>query len=932
MGHRTVPAAVRTAVCRVQPRRPIALAAATVVEQLENRTLFAAAPNDPLFNSDGRFTNVSALQAWDITTGSSNVVVAVIDSGIDATHPDLAGNMYVNPAEALPALTDGADNNANGLIDDIAEAYDGIDNDGNGYIDDLQGWDFADDDNLADDDNGHGTHVAGIIGAVPNNGIGASGIMQDVSLLPIDIGVSTGAVFFEAAIEGLKYLTEMKRLYVDSGGTQGANVVVANGSFGGISPQYEVEFDRAVKAAADAGILFVVAAGNDGSDIEAVNDFPAKFSLARDSVVTVAATDSADLLADFSNYGATSVNLGAPGVQIASTYAQALDADTNGVDDDENGTIDNGEDEDFDGLIGAFEILDGTSMASPMVAGIVGLLASANPRATPQQLKAALLDGVDKIPSLNRGSPNLAPLVSTGGRVNAYMALRNVLNSPVKSDVATQGNWLGQYGSQGYHVPGIADTLGPTVVVTNAEVATVRPGKKLAALVSNDGSGTKVGTYLMSAGHIDVRYTPTDTATHRVTLYFAELSGSKRAQTIELYDMTNGRLLSTRAVSKFAAGTYVSYDVSGPVLFRVVRTAGKDTVLNGVFLDAAPNSAQQPKFLGVDTTTGGNWKTNYDADGAYLVGYTDQLSKYATIGTSNLEFVTLASRTSRKGSLLFEGQAKLGVAAWMQSTGTGAVNLSFGDTVTHEVTVYAADLKKQKRVQRFEVLDSVGNLIDSREVANFAGGVYLTWEVTGNVTIRFTRIAGPDAVVNAVFVDQPSGTTGHYVGRDSTTGGRWGRVFGNTDAFIVGDQDASVVPTREFNIPQTGGLVRVLAEDSHLPGAVERYVTGTAGRRIAAQLETRTSMTLTLDLTASGDIRGLETQRVTFYSADFQKKKFAQQIQVFDADGNLIGETDMVAFNNGKYATFDLSGVVTVKFNNLSDNSDRAVLSAVFFD
>ncbi len=862
----------------------------TIAEPIHDPTGFASFYSGSAPGTVGE--DIDAELAWDITTGDRSVIIAVLDTGIDVNHPDLINNLWINPGEV---------------------ASDGIDNDGNGYIDDVNGYNVFDNNGDITDLDGHGTHVAGTIGAEGNNSIGVTGVAQQVTLIPVKVFNSEGSDS-ATIISGMHYIVNLKN--------SGVDITAVNASLGGQDFQYDNITSGVVKRMADAGLLLIVSAGNDTQDVNSGTAFPAKFSLDHPNVITVAATGNQGELASFSNYGQTAVTVAAPGNNILSTLP------TYRVTANEDSPFD------FDTLDDHplnYAYFSGTSMASPVVTGIAALLKAAKPSASMLEIKEAIINSVEKLPSLDR--PNSLPrFVETGGRVNAYLALKNILNSEVKTDVATQGNWLGHYGSQGYILPGQGNTLGATAVVTGAVEKTVRPGNKAQALVAADGSGVKVGSYLTTTTYMDVQYTPADTTTRRVSLYFAELSGSKRTQTIELFDPATGNLLNSEVISGFAKGTYVTYEVSGPVMFRIVKNTGRDAVLNGFFVDAAPTSTQTLNFHGEDRTTGGNWKTAYDADGAYLIGYTDKLSGTATVTATNADPFTLASSTTRKGSLLFEGQTRKGVAAWVGSTTTGEIGLDFADDAKHQITVYAADLNKKKRVQRFEVLDSTGNVIDSREVSNFAGGVYLTWEVAGDVTIRFTKIAGPDAIVNAVFVDEPANTTGHYVGRNTTTNGKWGRVFGNDSAYIVGDRDATVVPNREFIFPQTGGTLNVISESSRLPGAVERYVMGSSMKRLAAQLESRDTITVTLDLTASGNLSGSQTQRVSFYAADFQKKNYSQRIEILNANGELIAHTDMVAFNNGQYATFDLSGVVTVKIINLSDNSDRAVLSAIYFD
>lgn len=266
-------------------------------------------PNDPGFpnlyalNNTGQTggrkdADIDAPEAWQQFSGTDEVVVAVIDSGVDYNHEDLAANMWVNPCE-IPG--------------------DGIDNDGNGYVDDIHGIDTANGDSDPMDDNGHGTHVAGTIAAVGDNGLGVAGVSRNAQIMALKCTDRDGYVSIAGAIEALQYMIRMKTDY-------GVDVVVSNNSWGGTLdvrgglPGELLALRDVIEATTDAGILFVAAAGNDcvNNDGLAARSYPASFDL--DGIVSVAATDHSDALASFSNYGRDTVDVAAPGVDIVSTY------------------------------------------------------------------------------------------------------------------------------------------------------------------------------------------------------------------------------------------------------------------------------------------------------------------------------------------------------------------------------------------------------------------------------------------------------------------------------------------------------------------------------------------------------------------------------------------------------------------------------------
>lgn len=316
----------------------------------------AARPNDPFFDSQWALANagnpgadIHALTGWNITTNASNIVVAVIDSGVDYNHPDLAANMWRNGGE-IP-------NN-------------GVDDDNNGYVDDVLGYDFINNDADPQDDHGHGTHVAGIIGAVGNNGLGITGVAWSVRIMALKFLDQNGSGTVADAVRAIDYAVRM-----------GARII--NASWGGAG--YSTILAQAIGRAESAGVLFVTAAGNNGTNNDLVPNYPASYP--NKNILSVAATDRNDHLAAFSNFGSSTVHLAAPGVSILSTLPR-----------------------------GQYAFWSGTSMAAPHVSGAAALLWSLHPDWNFRQVKECLLRTADPLPSLTNK-------VASAGRLNLAGAL-----------------------------------------------------------------------------------------------------------------------------------------------------------------------------------------------------------------------------------------------------------------------------------------------------------------------------------------------------------------------------------------------------------------------------------------------------------------------------------------------------------------------------
>ncbi|MEK7728400.1 MAG: S8 family peptidase [candidate division KSB1 bacterium] len=308
-----------------------------------NYRLYAiAAP--PVFPNDADFSqlygmhqsndnDIDAPEAWELTTGSSNIIVGVIDTGIDYDHEDLKANIWINPGES----GGGKENN-------------NIDDDNNGYKDDYRGWNFIYKTNDPYDDNDHGTHCSGTVGGVGNNGKGVAGVNWTVKLMALKFLGSDGSGGTAEAAEAIVYATD-----------NGAKVL-SNSWGGGEASQV---LRDAIQYAHDRGVLFIAASGNDSKNTDTSSNYPSNYEVP--NVVSVAANDNGDNISSFSNYGRRTVDLSAPGSNIYSTRP-----------------------------LSRYQRLSGTSMATPHVAGAAALVMSRFPGITSSQVIVRLLGGVDR--------------------------------------------------------------------------------------------------------------------------------------------------------------------------------------------------------------------------------------------------------------------------------------------------------------------------------------------------------------------------------------------------------------------------------------------------------------------------------------------------------------------------------------------------------
>lgn len=343
--------------------------------------------NDPSIRQNWGTLDVNALRAWEISQGSRDITVAVIDTGIDIQHEDLKNNLWKNPGET------GIDKNGK------SKATNKIDDDGNGFVDDVHGWNFVTNNNNIKDHHGHGTHVAGIIGAERGNKKGISGISPKVSLMILKYydPKFSNTDNLKNTIQAIKYATKM-----------GAKII--NYSGGGI--HYSAREFKAIKQARDKGILFVAASGNESSNSNKSNYYPAKYPL--DNIISVTAINSAKKVLSSSNWGNKTVHIAAPGENILSTLPN-----------------------------NNYGRMTGTSQATAFVSGVGALLYAQNKEFDYQAVRNRILSTVEE-------EQHLRSKTIKSGKLNAWRALAMQPAVPLTGVNDTSGaNLLPQFTNAG---------------------------------------------------------------------------------------------------------------------------------------------------------------------------------------------------------------------------------------------------------------------------------------------------------------------------------------------------------------------------------------------------------------------------------------------------------------------------------------------------
>ncbi len=345
---------------------------------------------------------------------------------------------------------------------------------------------------------------------------------------------------------------------------------------------------------------------------------------------------------------------------------------------------------------------------------------------------------------------------------SASTTVNNVTASAslVKSDATTEGNWQNAYGSQGHDIVSGTVSLPSYATVSTAGAATytwTTTSSDTRAL-QTPGSNNRVAAAWYSGGSFTINLNLTDGQAHDIALYAVDWDSKGRSEQIQISSAATNAILDTETISSFSSGVYLQWNVTGNVIITVTTLAGPNALVNGLFFDPPTTAAaSSASFIAKDTATQGNWQPVYGNSGYDIVSGPVNLPAFAAVTPAGASTYTWTTTSSDTRALQTPGSSNRVAAVWYASTSfTIAVNLTDGQA--HDIALYALDWDNKGRSEQIQISSHSGAILDTETLSNFSGGAYLQWQVTGNVIITVTTLAGPNAIVDGLFLD-PAATS-----------------------------------------------------------------------------------------------------------------------------------------------------------------------------
>ena len=544
----------------------------------------------------------------------------------------------------------------------------------------------------------------------------------------------------------------------------------------------------------------------------------------------------------------------------------------------------------------------------------------------------------------NSGSVSGGGETNTGNDTSANATTINPASAPgapgtasfVKTDTTTAGSWKGVYGADGAAVIGDTSAYPSYVTVTPAgnsfwmwtsSTSDTRAPQKLSA-------SDRVAACWYSSSSFTVDLNINDGKTHQVAVYVMDWDNwFGRTERLDILD-SNGNVLDSRSAAGFQGGQYFVWSLSGHVVVRLTNTnPNSNGVMSGIFFGASappppPPATGTAAFVKTDTATAGSWKGVYGADGAAVIGDTTAYPSYVSVtpaGNSSWVWTSSTSDTRAPQKLAASDR----VAACWYSSSSFTLDLNFTDGNTHQVAVYVLDWDNYfGRTERLDVLDTSGNVLDTRSAVSFQGGQYFVWNLSGHVVVRLTNTnPNSNAVMSGIFFGGAGAaapaqivSTAAFVKNDPTTSGSWQSVYGLDGAAVMGD--TSVFPSYVTLTPAANSFWSWTSStsDTRAPQRV------TSSGREAACWYSGTSFTIDLNFSDSN------THQVSLYLLDWDSYQGGrtERLEILDPSGNVLDTRNAASFQNGQYFVWNVSGHVVARITNTNPASN-AVISGVFF-
>ena len=424
------------------------------------------------------------------------------------------------------------------------------------------------------------------------------------------------------------------------------------------------------------------------------------------------------------------------------------------------------------------------------------------------------------------------------------------------------------------------------------------------------GSSNRVAAVWYSATSFTVNVNLSDGKSHDLELYFDDWDSSGRAETVQISNAA-GTVLSTESISSFTTGLYLDWQVSGDLVITFTRTAGNNAVLNGLFIDPPATAS----FLKQDTTTQGSWIGTYGAQAYDIVSGPTSLPSYATVTPSGESTWTWSTTSSDRRALQVPGSSNRVAAVWYSAT-SFTVNVNLSDGKSHDLELYFDDWDSSGRAETVQISNASGTVLSTESISSFSTGLYLDWQVSGDLVITFTRTAGNNAVLNGLFIDPPA--TASFLKQDTTTQGSWIGTYGAQGYDIVSGPSslpsyATVTPSGQstWTWSTTSSDRRAL----QVPGS---------SNRVAAVWYSASSFTVNVNL-ADGKSHDLE-----LYFDDWDSSGRAETVQISNAAGTVLSTESISSFSSGLYLDWQVSGDLVITFTRTAGNN--AVLNGLFID